>query len=81
MSLLWTLITGAIIGWLAGLIIRGRGFGLLVNILIGIGGAFVGSLVFKLIGWQATNTIGQIGAGVLGAIILLWLLSAIRGSR
>jgi uncharacterized membrane protein YeaQ/YmgE (transglycosylase-associated protein family) len=78
MWLLWTLIIGAIIGWLAGLIIRGRGFGLLFNILIGIAGAFVGGILFRLLGWQATSTIGEIGAGVIGAIVLLWLLSMFR---
>lgn len=81
MGFIWFIITGAIIGWLAGLIIRGSGFGLLWNILIGIGGAFTGKFLFSLIGWQTTNLIGQIAAGVIGAIVLLWIATKIKGNR
>lgn len=81
MGFIWFIITGAIVGWLAGLIIRGSGFGLLWNILIGIGGAFIGNLLFGLIGWEATNWIGKIAAGVIGAIVLLWLATKIKGNR
>lgn len=81
MSFIWFIITGAIVGWLAGLIIRGSGFGLLWNILIGIGGAFTGNFLFGLIGWEATNWIGKIAAGVIGAIVLLWIATKIKGNR
>ncbi len=75
------IITGAIVGWLAGKIIRGHGFGLLWNILIGICGAFAGNFLFGLVGLATTNWLGQLISGVVGAIALLWLITFIRGRR
>nr|MBP6185667.1 GlsB/YeaQ/YmgE family stress response membrane protein [Saprospiraceae bacterium] len=80
-SFIWFIITGAIVGWLAGKIIRGQGFGLLWNILIGICGAFAGSFLFGLLGLETTNWLGNIVSGVVGAIVLLWLITFIRGRR
>ena len=50
MGWLWWIIIGAIAGWLAGKLMRGGGFGLLVNILVGIAGAIIGGWVFGQIG-------------------------------
>lgn len=47
MSLLWFLIIGMIAGWLAGLIMRGHGFGLLGNMIVGVLGAMVGGYLFS----------------------------------
>lgn len=75
---IYFILTGALVGWLAGKLIRGKGFGLLWNILIGIGGAFVGNLLFSLTGLSYHNLIGKIIAGVIGAIVLLWLITFLR---
>ncbi|MBK9654351.1 MAG: GlsB/YeaQ/YmgE family stress response membrane protein [Rhodanobacteraceae bacterium] len=62
-SLLILLLIGAIAGWLAGLLMRGRGLGLVGNIVVGILGAFVGS-------WLLGGVLGiAIGGGLLAAII------------
>ena len=53
MNWIWFLLIGAIAGWLAGQITRGRGFGLFGDIVIGIVGALVGGFVFSLIGLQS----------------------------
>ena len=58
--------------------IKGSGFGLLGNILVGVAGAIVGKLVFGLLGLGTSNLIGEIVTGVAGAIILLWLIARIR---
>jgi uncharacterized membrane protein YeaQ/YmgE (transglycosylase-associated protein family) len=53
-------IIGAIAGWLAGQIMKGKGYGLLMNVIIGLIGAFVGNVVFGILGLEPTNFIGRI---------------------
>ncbi len=78
---LWFILIGAVVGWIAGKIIKGSGFGLLGNILVGIAGAFVGKVVFGLLGLGTENLIGELVTGVAGAVILLWLITFIRNRR
>jgi uncharacterized membrane protein YeaQ/YmgE (transglycosylase-associated protein family) len=79
MSILAALLIGAIAGWLAGLIVRGAGFGLLGNIVVGIIGALVaGWLLPKLNVTLATGTLGSILDATVGAVIVLVILSLIR---
>lgn len=74
MDILWFLIIGALAGWLAGKIVRGYGFGILGNIVIGIIGAMVGGFLFKLLGLTAAGTIGSLVTATVGAIVLLYLI-------
>ncbi|NVJ69932.1 MAG: GlsB/YeaQ/YmgE family stress response membrane protein [Alphaproteobacteria bacterium] len=76
-----TIITGAIVGFLAGHIIRGKGFGALGNIIIGIFGGLVGGFLFGLIGLGPTGWIGDIIAGVVGALILVYVFGETRYRR
>lgn len=79
MSILAALLIGAIAGWLAGLIVRGAGFGLIGNIVVGIIGALVaGWLLPKLNVTLATGTLGSILDATVGAVIVLVVLSLIR---
>ncbi|MBK7343872.1 MAG: GlsB/YeaQ/YmgE family stress response membrane protein [Saprospiraceae bacterium] len=78
MHFLWFILIGAVVGWLAGKLIKGSGFGILGNILVGIAGAFVGKVVFGLLGLGTENLIGEIVTGVAGAVLLLWLITFIR---
>ncbi len=71
MHWLWFLLIGAIAGWLAGLLARGRGFGLLGNIVVGVIGALVGGFVFSLFGLQSVSTMGSLVTATVGAVILL----------
>ena len=73
MGLLAALIVGGIAGWLAGVIMKGRGHGLLMNIVIGIVGGAIGGFVFDFVGVGATNLVGSIITATVGAIILLWI--------
>ena len=72
------ILIGAIAGWIAGLITKGSGFGVLGNILVGIIGAFLGGFCFGILGIAAYGLIGRLIFAVLGALLLLWLLSFIR---
>lgn len=77
------LVVGAVAGWLAGLILRRRGFGFVGNLIIGVAGSFIGRFVLGVIGFRAGTTLAAIITAVIGAILLLWLLSFIprRGSK
>jgi len=79
---MWYLITriliGILAGWLAGKIMRGRGFGLLGDLLVGIVGSLLGGLVFGLLGLYAYGLIGSIVIATAGAVLLLYLVRVIR---
>jgi uncharacterized membrane protein YeaQ/YmgE (transglycosylase-associated protein family) len=78
-SLLVILIIGAIAGWLAGVIMKGGGFGLLGDIVVGIIGAFVGYFVLGKLGISfGVGWIGSIVTAMIGAIIVLALVRLLR---
>jgi uncharacterized membrane protein YeaQ/YmgE (transglycosylase-associated protein family) len=79
MGIIAALVIGAIAGWLAGLIVRGAGFGLIGNIVIGMIGALVaGWLLPQLHVELATGTLGAILDATVGAVIILVILSLVR---
>ena len=80
MGLLWTLIVGALAGFLAGQLVKGRGFGLLVDIIVGIVGAFIGGWVFGALGIFTVGLIGPLIRAVIGAVILLVIIKAIKSA-
>lgn len=80
MDWLWFLLIGTVAGWLAGVLTRGRGFGLIGDLLVGIVGAMVGGFVFTLLGLQWFGTIGALVTATTGAVLLLVLLRAVRAS-
>ncbi|NLJ00589.1 MAG: GlsB/YeaQ/YmgE family stress response membrane protein [Bacteroidales bacterium] len=81
MGWIWWIIIGAVAGWLAGLLMRGDGFGFIVNLLVGIAGAVIGGWVFGLLGIAAGGVIGSLITALIGAIILLWIISLFRRRR
>jgi uncharacterized membrane protein YeaQ/YmgE (transglycosylase-associated protein family) len=79
MTILAVLVIGAIAGWLAGLIVRGAGFGLIGNIVIGIVGALVASWILPRLGVSlGAGTIRDIVNATIGAVIVLVILSLVR---
>jgi len=79
MSLLWIIIIGILAGFLAGKIMRGKGFGLIVDLLLGIVGAYVGGWVFGLMGiWPGGGLIGTLIVALIGALILLFIVRLIK---
>jgi uncharacterized membrane protein YeaQ/YmgE (transglycosylase-associated protein family) len=77
-SLLIFLAIGAVAGWLAGVILKGGGFGLLVNIVVGILGAIVGGFAFGLLGISAGGILGSIITATVGAVLLLFVVGLIK---
>ena len=76
---MWIII-GAIAGWLTGLLVKGYGYGLVGNIIIGILGAGVAGLLAPRLGLYTESTGGNIVAATLGALILLFLVGLVRRS-
>ena len=73
------IIIGLICGFLAGKIMRGGGFGLVLNLLLGLVGGAVGGWLFDLLGVSAGGGwIGQTITGLVGAIVVLWVASLFK---
>lgn len=72
------IITGLLAGFIAGKLTRGSGFGFLINLIVGVVGGFLGSLVFGLLGFSASNWLGELIVSIVGALILLWVVSKIN---
>ncbi|MDP2345513.1 MAG: GlsB/YeaQ/YmgE family stress response membrane protein [Deltaproteobacteria bacterium] len=78
-SIVIILIIGGLAGWLAGLIVKGYGFGLLGNIVIGIIGAFVGSWVLGQFGFHVgPGLIGSVLNATVGAVLVLVVIGLVR---
>ena len=80
-SLVVFIIIGAIAGWLAGLIVKGYGFGLLGNIVVGIVGALIAGWLFPALGVSlGTGIVAAIIHAVVGAVILLVLIRLVKSA-
>ena len=78
-SLIWFLLIGLIAGWLAGKVMRGGGFGLVGDMIVGVIGALIGGWLFGVLGiGVGLGIIGAIITAFVGAVILLAILRALR---
>ena len=75
MYFLWYLLIGLVAGWLANLLVKGHGSGLVVNLIVGIVGG-----ILSLLGLVAVGTLGSLIASVVGAVVLLWIASLLARS-
>ena len=78
MDMIVFLAIGAVAGWLAGKLMKGGGFGLLGNIVVGVIGAVLGGFLFGLIGITASGMIGSIVTATAGAALLLFVVDVIK---
>jgi len=79
MNIVWFVLVGLVAGWLAGQLVKGGGFGVLGDIVIGIIGALIGGLLFSSLGVSAGGgLLGAIIVATIGAIVLIVLLRLIR---
>ena len=77
-GLLIFLATGAVAGWLAGMMMKGGGFGLLGNILIGVIGGVVGGYLLRMLAMAAGGIVGSIVTATVGAVAFLFLIGLIK---
>ena len=78
MHLLWFLFIGLVAGWLAGKIMRGSGYGLLGDMVLGVVGSFIGGWLLGMLGLYAGSFIGSLIEATIGAVVLVWLVRLIR---
>lgn len=75
MHLLWFIIIGLIAGWLAGKLMKGKGFGVVGDIVIGVIGALIGGFLFRTLGLSTDGgLIGSLIVATIGAVVLLFVL-------
>jgi len=79
--LLLFLVIGILAGFLAGKIMKGSGFGLIGDLIIGVIGSFIGVWVFGLLGISSGGIIGLLLAAIVGALILLYGIRLARSRR
>ena len=79
MEFVWFIIVGLIAGWLAGVIMKGGGFGVVGDIVVGVIGALLGGWLFSTMGVSSGGgLVGAIIVALIGAIILIFLLRLIK---
>jgi uncharacterized membrane protein YeaQ/YmgE (transglycosylase-associated protein family) len=77
-ALIWFLLIGLIAGWLASQVMRGGGYGIVGDMIVGVIGAFIGGWLFSALGIGFGGLIGQIIVAFVGAVILIAILRAIK---
>jgi uncharacterized membrane protein YeaQ/YmgE (transglycosylase-associated protein family) len=78
-NVIWWLLVGLIAGFLASVVMRGGGYGVLGDIIVGIVGAFLGGFLASLVGLGASGFIGTLIIAFIGACILIAILRAVSG--
>ena len=79
MQFLWFVLIGLVAGWLAGLLVKGGGFGVVGDIIVGIIGALVGGFLFSSLGISSGGSlVGAIIVATIGAIVLIFLLRILK---
>ena len=78
MSFIWFILIGLVAGWLAGQVMKGGGYGVLGDIIVGILGALLGGWLFGMLGIGAGGLIGSLITAFIGACILIWLVRLIK---
>jgi uncharacterized membrane protein YeaQ/YmgE (transglycosylase-associated protein family) len=82
MFIIWWIIVGLIAGFITGKIMKGSGFGTLMDIVVGIVGAIIGGFIMRALGFAGEGgMIYTILIAVLGAVILTWLIRLVSGNK
>ena len=78
MYLIWQIAIGILAGFLAGQIMRGRGYGVLIDLLLGIVGSMLGGAIFRLLGLYSSGILGQLVTATVGAVLLIVIVRKVR---
>jgi len=78
LHLIWWVVVGLIAGWAAGRIMKGGGYGVVMDIILGIVGTVVGGWLVGVVGIHAGGFISTILVGILGAVLLIWITRLIK---
>jgi uncharacterized membrane protein YeaQ/YmgE (transglycosylase-associated protein family) len=75
--LIWQIVIGILAGFLAAKIMRGRGYGVLVDLALGIAGSILGGMAFSILGLYSTGVVGQLVVATAGAMLLIFIVRKI----
>ena len=76
MGIIISLLLGCLAGFCAGKLMKGGGFGLIMNCVLGLFGGVVGGWLFSLFGYEGSGSLlGQLGTAIVGAVVILWIAS------
>lgn len=78
MEFVWFILVGLVAGWLAGVIMKGGGYGVVGDIVVGVIGALIGGWLFTRMGGTSVGLLGAIVVATVGAIILIFLLRLVK---
>ena len=81
MYFIWYLLIGLTAGWIANLIVKGECSGLVVNLVVGLIGGVLGGWLFSAVGLVPTGKLGSLVTAVIGAIVLLWIVSLLTHKK
>ncbi len=82
MFLIWWIIVGLIAGWITGKLMKGSGYGAIMDIIVGIAGAILGGFIMRTLGFAGGGgMIYTIIVAVIGAVILTWIIRMITGKK
>ncbi|MBA2684864.1 MAG: GlsB/YeaQ/YmgE family stress response membrane protein [Gemmatimonadaceae bacterium] len=80
--MIWWICVGLVAGWATGKLMKGSGYGALMDVVIGVAGAVMGGFLMRTLGFAgAGGFIYTVIVAVIGAVVLLWLIHAITGKR
>jgi uncharacterized membrane protein YeaQ/YmgE (transglycosylase-associated protein family) len=80
-GIIWWIIVGLIAGWATGKIMKGSGYGPIMDIVLGIVGAIIGGWIVSALGLGGGGIIWSIIVAIIGAVILVWIVRLITGNR
>ena len=78
MHVLAWIVVGVIAGWITGLIVKGRGYGLVGDLIIGLLGGLIGGWLFSRFGWTAMTWLGEIIVAIVGGVVLVTIVRLLR---
>jgi uncharacterized membrane protein YeaQ/YmgE (transglycosylase-associated protein family) len=78
MAILWFCLIGIVAGWLAGQLMKGGGFGVVGDLIVGVLGALLGGYLFGLMGVGSSGLVGQLVVATVGAIVLLLIIHVLK---
>lgn len=81
MQYVWFALIGIAAGFLAGTIVKGSGFGIVGDLIVGVIGALLGGFLFGLFGVQANGLLGSLITATVGAIVLIFALRMVKQSK
>ena len=78
MGLIGSIIIGCLAGFCAGKVMKGGGFGFLMNLLLGLFGGALGGWLFSLLGISWGGILGQLGTAIIGAVLILFIAAKLK---